>query len=97
MADLYAYQVSLFVFKLKNNFITLGEQCVVFNNKSYYNLRNEGSIQQIYCRTEIRKRFIMFSSVHIWNKLPECIKDSVSLSVFKKSLLQYYISTYDSL
>ena len=95
--DLYIYYVGIFIFKIKNKLLSLGEHYVSFNNKACYPLRNKGNVQQFYCRTEVRKKFIMFSSVPIWNDLPNDIVSVASLSIFKKLLFNYLIDCVENL
>ena len=53
---------------------------------SSYNLRNNNDMQSIQCRTNVYQSSFLNSVVRDWNALPENIRLSTSVSLFKKTL-----------
>ena len=55
----------------------------------------KGDLYAIHCNTtQHGLRFIHYSGVRIWNSLPADIRESHSLTNFKKKLKDYFFATY---
>ena len=56
-----------------------------------YNVRNADELYVPYARLDIRKFTIKISGAKLWNVLPNYIKESSSVDVFKQNLRNYLI------
>jgi hypothetical protein len=99
MSDLYEHCCALFVYKFKNNYLPfvcdplLSINIKSTNNMSYcIRLVNEFNIP--FARTSIRERCITVRGPKIWSYIEEDIKNSPSISIFKKRLSKFFINKY---
>ena len=86
--QLYRYFVGIFVYKSVNQM--LSEKCSNYfiNNVTS---RNIDTLRPAISSSKISEFFVGFTGPHVWNKLPENIRKSKSLNLFKhkiKHLLQ---------
>ena len=61
-----------------------------------YFLRHEIDFVKIPFRTVLRKKSISIVGPELWNCLPEVVKLSVSLLIFKKRLVDFLKNTYSN-
>ena len=60
------------------------------NSRTDYALRNANQIDLVVCRTDLHAKFFIPSAVSLWNELPDDLKSSPSLSLFKYGILQTF-------
>ena len=51
----------------------------------------------IFFRTELRRIYVGVAGSEFWHYLPESVKSSVSLSIFKKRLIDFFVEGYKKL
>ena len=57
-------------------------------NTVHYNLRNRNDFKTTAQRTALHENSFIPSAVHCWNNLPEHLRNSPSISCFKRILLK---------
>ena len=67
-----------------------------FSTNHDYDTRFSSSATPIFQRLTLTQHSIDFMGPRIWNAIPDYIKDSPSLQVFKKKFKMYLIETYTS-
>lgn len=98
--DLFDHCCALFVYKFKNNYLpsvcaTLVSLNPRYNNDNMsYSLRLVSEFTIPFARTSIRERCITVRGPKIWSNLDEDIKNSLSISIFKKKLSNFHINKY---
>ena len=65
---------------------------VTSNQVHNYNTRSANNYRSHPCRTNLKQFTILYQGPKIWNSLPSCIRDSPSLSIFKKNMIQFLLS-----
>lgn len=85
MPCLYIFQLSIFI-RIKN--VTLQR----VGDVSDYNLRNKNSIYQPYSRLSVCQNSPYYRGALIYNKLPNIVKESTSLAIFKSKLFEFLIN-----
>lgn len=90
---LYEFHVSKFLFKARNGLILTEKnfQCVSHS----YMSRQRGLLVKPRCRFEFTKNRIMFAGPHIYNSLPESIKESRTLKSFVLKSRMFFMDNVD--
>ena len=60
-------------------------------NVHQYNVPNPDELYVPYARWDVRKFSLKISAAKLWNVLPNCIKESSSIDIFKQNLRNYLI------
>ena len=98
--DKYKYQLLIHVYKCSHNLIPNHHSCQYYIKNSSIHQRNTGQQNNLHipkCRTCIRQNTIIYQGPTLWNPLPDGIKSSNSLNIFKRQLRHYilaYCKTY---
>ena len=95
--DVNELQTAVFVFKYINN--SLPSVCSDFliendRTRNAYNLRNTSAFLIPSYRTSLREKCSLVRFPRIWNTIPNEIKNSESLNIFKSRFKQYLLSKY---
>ena len=94
-SDINTYITGTFMYRFVNdNLPDIFEGFCVRNrdrNVHQYNVRNADELYVPYARLDIRKFSIKISGAKLWNVLPNYIKESSSVAVFKQNLRNYLI------
>ena len=94
-SDINTYITGTFMYQFVNdNLPDIFEGFCVRNrdrNVHQYNVRNADELYVPYARLNIRKFSIKISGAKLWNVLPNHIKESSSVDVFKQNLRNYLI------
>ena len=61
-----------------------------------YSTRNRRDLLPSFNRTNVSQRSLFYTGPNLWNSIPENIKDSNSLAIFKVKLKKYLISQYSA-
>ena len=80
-------QKALMMFKTMNGLAPLYLQSLFSQRHSVYNLRSrdsEGKLTLPKLNTNYLKRSFSFSGAMLWNNLPKCLKNAVSVNNFKQ-------------
>ena len=96
--DIYRYCCNTFMFKFSkkslppvcNNFILLKEPDIMI----HYNLRKPNTYDVPNCRTTLRNKCFRIRGPKYWLTIPNIIKESSSIFIFKKALRKYLIQNY---
>ena len=62
----------------------------ITSSRTRYNLRTSNNLSLPWVRTERYKKSFMFSSIKLWNGLPEEIRCSPTLSSFKSNICKWF-------
>ena len=84
------------VYKILNNMCPgYLNDLLQYQNNSVYNMRStvQGKLAIPKVRCEMFKKSLKYSGPHIWNQLPSKLHHIKSLSEFKKSCKQHFMST----
>jgi len=87
--DKYKYQLLIHVFKSSHNLIPNYYSCQYYIKNSTIhqcNTRQKNNLHIPKCRTCLRQNTIIYQGPKLWNALPDGIKSSKSLNIFKKQL-----------
>ena len=84
------------MYKASNNLLPENVQVQFCKNQDIhsYNTRIMNKMHVISENTNLKKTSVNVSGVRLWNKLRKNIRDSVSLSVFKRKLKCSIINKY---
>ena len=65
------------------------------NNNHYhtYNTRNASNLSTPFYKLNICHNFLHYRAVHIWNALPDCIKDCPTIFSFKRKLKSHMLKS----
>ena len=94
--ELYKIQALLFTYKSINNIMPIScmNHIQHVQDNYRYQLRKVSSIRKLPFRTNTRQRYIGVSGPRLWESLPNYIKLSNSLQLFKTHLQKYYFQQY---
>ena len=84
--DIYRYYICIYMFKNKNS--------PLFRTIHVRNTRNRHLAQPSFNRLSACQNSLSFMGPHIWNDLPQFIRDSSTIDSFKRALKLYYIQSY---
>ena len=94
----FKYQKAILVFKSLNNLLPsyIQENITLVENSNYYLRSSEKSeLQFPRPKTNFMKQTFHYSGAQIWNNLPNEIKTSKSLSLFKERCFEYIFNCMD--
>ena len=89
--QLYKCQTLHLVYKnvKKSCYSNLFPNLVSHSETHFYPTRNSAKFVLPYCKLSNTQRSISYRGPKFWNETPDCIKNSVSLSVFKREIKKY--------
>ena len=98
--DLFKLQVTSFVYECRNNLAPIYFREYFVCIHSVHSIRKrkskKGYLFGLRCNTtQYGLRSIHYSGVRIWDSLPVEIRESSSLSNFKKKLKDYFFALYE--
>ena len=88
LGDIYRYRVAILMYAERNRDF--------YNSNHNYDTRNCNILRSEYHRLTATQHSVSYSGPLVWNSLPEFIRDSRNLNVFKKSLKKHFVSFYDT-
>ena len=98
--DIFKLQVTSFVYECLNNltpiYFRVREYCVSIHSVHNIGTRQSknGDLFALRCNTtQYGLRSIHYLGVRIWNSLPVGIRESSSLSIFKKKLKDFFLAS----
>ena len=84
--DIHKFYVSIYMFKNKNS--------ARYQTTHQINTRNRNQAQPSFNRIAACQRSISYIGPHIWNQLPQDIRNNNNLNSFKRSLKAYLLESY---
>jgi hypothetical protein len=89
-----SFHISKFMFRYHKQMLprVFHHIFVTSNQVHNYNTRSANNYRSHPCRTNLKQFTILYQGPKIWNSLPSCIRDSPSLSTFKKNMIQFLLS-----
>ena len=87
LVDIYKFSVGVFMFKNSN--------LEVFYSNHDYNTRNRDQPNPTFQRLTLTQHSIFFNGPRLWNSIPENIRESSSLPVFKRQYKNLLIQLYN--
>ena len=84
--DIYKYNLAIQFYKNKDN--------SQYNRPHLYETRSRNTLRTPLCRLTSSQHSVSYQSVQNWNEIPEVIKNSRSISIFKRQLKNYLLSKY---
>jgi hypothetical protein len=96
LQDVYKYEILMFVFKFKYNMLPA---CCMHllqqrSTSGHYYLRKEPDFVMSSFRTLSRKRSVTIAGPELWNALPDLVKSSATIMIYKSRLLDFLKSSY---
>ena len=93
--DLYKYQLGIFLYKFHHSLLPSAFDDFYSYNTSYhtYETRSKEFLHHPYSRTSLNASQIRSTGVYFWNSLSPGIKSSPSLTVFKRRLKEFLLSS----
>ena len=85
-SDLHRFLVCNHMYKNLNQYINL--------NNHVYSTRNRDNIAPMFQRLSLTQHSVSYSGPHIWNSLPENLKNIQSFPTFKRELKLYFVNLY---
>ena len=84
--DIHKLQLAIYVYKLDSRDIYL--------RTHDHHTRNRTDLVPSYARLTSTQKSVSFSAISFWNTLPDHIKTSQSLPIFKKSVKNFLLTSY---
>ena len=99
LKDIHKYQSLMFLYKFKSNLLPLCcmQYLQLCSDSGRYFLRHENTFIKLTFRTLLRKKFISVSGPEMWDCLPDFVRQSVSIVIFKTRLIDFLSSLYSIL
>ena len=96
--QIYRYQLAIYMYKILHKQVPLLNHQLFSTGSSIhsYDTRFKNGLRKQACRTKLRQSTICFQGPRLWNNLPESMKLSSSLTVFRKNLKLFLLSDYHS-
>ena len=96
ISDCHKLAIGIYMYKVVrlNECPTLQSNLDLSYPSHHYGTRNRNNLILPFPRVESLRINFKYQCSSIWNLIPDYIKQSISLSRFKKALIQYYISEY---
>ena len=96
LADIHSLYIGIYMFKVikLNQVPTLQVNLDLEYPNHNYETRNRDDPRCPYPRVLPIKLSFKYQCVDIWNKIPDNIKETKSLNIFKKSLTQHFLNQY---
>ena len=94
--EIHKFQVLVFMYQIKCNLLPISclHYCHV-NSASVYSTRFTSYFKLLPYRTITRLHCLSVAGPRLWNSIPDSIKNSASLSLFKRELKLMFIGAYD--
>ena len=97
LSDIFKFQVTSFVYECLNNLAPIYFSKYFVSIHSVHNIgtrqSKKGDLFALRCNTtQCGLRSIHYLGVRIWNSLPIEIRESLSLSIFKKKLKYFFLA-----
>ena len=72
----------------------LGDNVIFMFPDHSYNTRNRGDILPPFPRVQVIKMNFEYQFITLWNNAPAYISNSSTIGIFKKRLIEYFLSSY---
>ena len=93
--DVLAFQLTVFMYRTKHSLLPHSCTYATFNTSTCpYNLRKRKDFTFHPFRTMLRKKHVTHAGPYAWESLPDFIKQSDSLHIFKSRLLTHFLDRY---
>ena len=93
-AERTQYHKSIQMYKCLNAMSPDYLSCVFERVGLGYGARQSNSLKVIRCSTNMGQHLFVHSGANLWNTLPNSVKSSSSLHVFKSNMLKYLLSMH---
>ena len=96
MDDVYRMRVGIYMYRV----VMLGECPDLRANLDLrlpdheYSTRSAGELMLPLPRTEVIRLNLRYQFINVWRSIPHLIRESASITIFKKSLTKYYLDQY---
>ena len=96
LKDIYKLYVGIHMYKMVNLNINeeISETLSLETPDHHYNTRNRNNLRTPFPRVEAIRRNYQYQFVSVWNGIPNEIKESASLKIFKRNLTKYFCTSY---
>ncbi len=96
LPDIHQLQVLLFMYKFKNDLLpkSCSKHVTLATADRVYNFRVDNDFVLIKYKCEVRRKSIAIIGPKLWNPLPENIRNSTSIILFKKSVIGLFLENY---
>ena len=87
---------AMLIYKANTFFLPLNIQRLFsVDEVTYYNTRQLTNMKQVYIRTTLKSKCISIGGVKLWNSLKMDLRNSITLSRFKKEYKNSLLRNYD--
>ncbi len=96
--DIVKLNIGIVMFKAYNNQLPPNVQdlFMLLRDCNTYNTRQNDNFYQVKVRTSLRQMCPSIRGVTLWNNLPDYLKKSKSLTIFKNKFKTYLIDCYEN-
>lgn len=94
LVDIYIMQISQFMYRSIHQTNFYQNYFQLSSNVHYHNTRQRNDFHQLSVNTSLRMKSVKIAGPKIWNTLPENIKSSQSLQIFKNKVKLYLLQNY---
>ena len=96
LQDIHKYQTLMFLYSFKCNLLPVccSQYLQLCTDSGHYFLRRATTFIRLKFRTLLRKKFISIAGPEMWDCLPDFVRHSASLVIFKKRLRDFLSSLY---
>ena len=94
LPEIIKLNTAIFVFKSVNNLIPSPIN-YEFRVQRHYNLRRGTQLNIPFARSKQTQRFLHIRGAHLWNELPQELRENRTLISFKLNLKKYFLLSYD--
>ena len=85
------------MFKLIINNNQYVSNLIDLNNRSHnYDTRNRNQLSAPFPRVDAIKFNFHYQFIHVWNNIPDVLKNAPTVKAFKRSLIAYFLDLYES-
>jgi hypothetical protein len=94
--DMVHMNTMCMMFKIHNRLLPehIRKHFILVQNIHHHNTRQKHAFSIIYCRTTLKSMSISIKGPKCWNTLPEYIKSSKAIHIFKNMLKTFLIKKY---
>lgn len=91
---LYRYETSFLIFKINNQIIKFNRQFTLNNQIHSYQTRIVNNLRSIFSKNNVTKCSLFNQGVLIYNKIPNSLKTTKNVAIFKNFLKIFYYSEF---
>lgn len=92
--DIIEYKTAQIIYKARKNVLPRNLQDLFRDREGGYELRREHNLKQLWGRTTLKSMCISVKGVKLWNGIPEHVKQSKNIKIFKDNFKMTLMGKY---